>query len=461
MNINRRRFLKISAAGAILPSVSVTAGSTTQELVAAPSEVQLLPDGYNKTAVWGFNGIAPGPEIRVQKGALVRRRLLNKLSEATSVHWHGIRIQNNMDGVAGLTQKAIEPGKEFAYEFAAPDAGTYWYHAHNRSYEQVARGLYGALIVEEDQTIDVDREEVLIIDDWLIDPDSAQIVSSFGAMHDFSHAGRLGNLVTANGTYNLGKTAKQNERIRLRLINASNARIFQLAVDGMDGWIVALDGMPLKKPRKIQQRLLLSPAQRIDLIVDIKAEMGAAANIRMVERNQTISRISFDIVGKASVKRQFLPEPLPPNKQALPDLSNAREFVLRMEGGAMGGMSGAIMDGRMSSMREMMRKGNFWAFNGRVGSMEADPLAAVSKGETVRLRIINETAFPHAMHLHGMHFHELEDDQNLGALRDTTLVERGKTQDIAFVADNPGKWLLHCHMLSHAASGMTTWIDVV
>ena len=115
----------------------------------------------------------------------------------------------------------------------------------------------------------------------------------------------------------------------------------------------------------------------------------------------------------------------------------------------------------MSSMRDLMQSGNFWAFNGKVGSMDGEPLAVVSRGETFRLKIRNDTAFPHAMHLHGMHFHELDQNGHLGAFRDTTLVARGETKEIAAVADNPGKWLLHCHMLSHAASGMMARIDVI
>lgn len=126
----------------------------------------------------------------------------------------------------------------------------------------------------------------------------------------------------------------------------------------------------------------------------------------------------------------------------------------------MGGLRSAMMGGRMSSMRDIAQAGNFWAFNGAVGGMDGAPLAELSRGETVRLKITNDTAFPHAMHMHGMHFHEIERDGSLGALRDTTLLDRGDVREIAFVADNPGKWLLHCHMLSHAASGMMTWVDV-
>ena len=119
-----------------------------------------------------------------------------------------------------------------------------------------------------------------------------------------------------------------------------------------------------------------------------------------------------------------------------------------------------MMHGQMSSMRDLMQAGSFWAFNGEVGSMTGEPLARVSPGETIRIKIDNDTAFPHAMHLHGMHFHEMDAAGQLGAFRDTTLIDRGDVQEIAIVASKPGKWLLHCHMLSHAASGMMTWIDV-
>ncbi|EAQ22967.1 multicopper oxidase, putative [Roseovarius sp. 217] len=131
-----------------------------------------------------------------------------------------------MDGVAGLTQAAVEPGESFDYDFVVPDAGTYWYHAHARSIEQVARGLYGALIVEEAEAPEVDREEVLILDDWLLDPETAQINPDFTSAHSRSHAGRMGNFVATNGQYGLAIDVRQNERLRLRLINAANARIF-------------------------------------------------------------------------------------------------------------------------------------------------------------------------------------------------------------------------------------------
>ena len=459
--MNRRTLLQATAAGLALPPFAVWADAKNPTLTAATSEIQLLPEKYGKTQVWAFDGIAPGPEIRVKQGQSVRRRVINNLSVPTSVHWHGIRIDNRMDGVAGLTQPAIEPGDQFDYDFVAPDAGTYWYHSHSRSFEQVARGLHGALIVDEAEPVDVDRDEVLVLDDWLIDPDTAQIAASFGAMHDLSHAGRLGNYVTTNGKYNLAKSVARNERLRLRLINASNARIFQLALDGLDGWIVAFDGMPLSQPSPVQDTFVLAPAQRIDLIVDVTAGVGSAGHVVQLDRNESFSQVAFEVMGESTRARRPAPLPLPPNLETKPDLSNAHDVMLTMEGGAMGGMRGAMMGGQMSSMRDLMQSGNFWAFNGKVGSMDGEPLAVVSRGETFRLKIRNDTAFPHAMHLHGMHFHELDQNGQLATFRDTTLVARGETKEIAAVADIPGKWLLHCHMLSHAASGMMARIDVI
>lgn len=459
LNITRRHFIASAAACAAVGVKSARA-SVMEDLYAGVADVQILPESYGRTRVWGFEGMAPGPEIRLLQGARVQKRLVNDLPDATSTHWHGIRIDNAMDGVAGLTQKPTAPGASFEYDFVAPDTGTYWYHAHNRSFEQVARGLHGALVVEEPEPLDIDHEEVLILDDWRIDPDTAQIADTFGAMHDISHAGRLGNYITTNGTNAFSRSVKRHERLRLRLINAANARIFQLALDGLDGWIVAEDGMPLAAPKRIEGPFLLAPAQRVDLIVDVIAETGATGHIVQIDRDEGFSRAAFEVSGQSARVQRDTPKPLPPNPHAMPDLAQAKKIDLLMEGGAMGGMRGAMMGGRMSSMREVVQSGNFWAFNGSVGGMDSPSLAVLSKGETVRLKITNDTAFPHAMHLHGMHFYEIAPDGALGAFRDTTLLDRGEAREIAFVADNPGKWLLHCHMLSHAAAGMMTWIDV-
>jgi len=460
ITLNRRQFLATSAAFSGLSASTGFAGTPFATLTAQQSDVQLLPGNYGKTSLWCFDGGSPGPEIRVAQGGRVQRRLVNRFSQGTSTHWHGIRIDNAMDGVSGLTQDVVQPEETFDYDFTVPDAGTYWYHAHNRSFEQVGRGLYGALIVEEAEPLDIDREEVLILDDWLIDPETAQIKDDFGAPHDLSHAGRIGNLLTTNGTFNLGLSARKNERLRLRLINAANARNFQLGLEGLDGWAVALDGMPLAAPIKVTEPMILAPAQRIDLIVDVVADVGETAHILQFGREEAFSQVTFEVVEWGSKNRRDAPLALPPNDHRMVDLSEATMLSLSMEGGAMGRMRSASLGGELKPIGEIVEAGYFWSFNGKVDGINGDPLARLDRGQNVRLKMVNDTAFPHAMHLHGIHFHEVAENGTLGPLRDTTLLERGQTREIAFVADNPGQWLLHCHMLSHAASGMMTKIVV-
>ncbi|TDK52979.1 multicopper oxidase family protein [Antarcticimicrobium luteum] len=459
MKIHRRGLLLGAAAALALPSRSEAAPRT---LVARPSKLQIAPEGYPETDIWGFEGQAPGPLLRARQGARLQRRLVNELPVPTSVHWHGIRIDNAMDGVAGLTQAPVAPGETFDYAFDLPDAGTFWYHAHTNSYEQVARGLYGALIVEEADAPEIDREDIFVLDDWRLDHETAQISGDFGAWHDLSHAGRMGNILTTNGKFDLKRAARRNERLRLRLINAANARILALSLVGLEGWIMALDGMPLEHPVAAQGALRLAPAQRMDLIVDVTAADEETAHLAQMDDNgKWWSQVAWDITGSASSQRRPAPMPLPPNpRQAVPGVKGVRTVTLAMEGGAMGRLQAATYGGKRLAFRDLAERGQFWAFNGTVGRTDA-PLAEAALGETLRIRIVNDTVFPHAMHLHGMHFREvMKDSDSLGPLRDTLLVQRGETREIAFVADNPGDWLFHCHMLAHAAAGMTTWIKV-
>ncbi|ETW10594.1 multicopper oxidase type 3, partial [Roseivivax marinus] len=202
----------------------------TERLVARVASTQFAPEGYPATEIWGYDGLIPGRTLRQPQGSRLRLRFENELPGASSVHWHGIRVDNAMDGVAGVTQPAVAPGDTFDYDVRLPDAGTFWYHAHLRSVEQVARGLYGALVVDEAEGPDVDRDEVLILDDWLIDPETAQIDADFASPHDRSHAGRRGNFITVNGAADFALPAKRHERLRLRVVNAANARIFEVAL---------------------------------------------------------------------------------------------------------------------------------------------------------------------------------------------------------------------------------------
>ena len=176
--ITRRNFVANSTAfGALagLPILVPTrAADGFLELRAQITPTALVPDNSTMSDTWLFEGQTPGPEIRIRQGDRVRVRLINELNQPTSIHWHGIRIDNTMDGVSGLTQKPAQPGDRFDYEFVVPDAGTFWYHAHHRSWEQVARGLYGPLIVEEPQpAFDIDHDITLMLDDWWLDQHGA------------------------------------------------------------------------------------------------------------------------------------------------------------------------------------------------------------------------------------------------------------------------------------------------
>ena len=364
-----------------------------------------------------------------------------------------------MDGVPGLTQAPVQPGESFRYRFALNDAGTFWYHPHAHSVEQIGRGLAGVLVVDEPESArpEVEADEVLVLDDWRMASD-AVIRPDFGAWHDMSHAGRLGNYVTVNGQPEVRFAAARGARLRLRLVNAATARVFTLRFRGLRVWVAALDAMPLEAPLATEE-VVVAPAQRVDLLVDVVAGAGEEALIASVERDGTYALGGIDVIGPGGAPRAA-PAPLPPNAMPALDLAAARAVPLVMEGGAMRGLpEGAVWKGARRDMRALAEAGQFWAFNGVVGMTEA-PLLEAFQGETVRIPITNRTAFSHAMHLHGMHFRELRPDGGLGSWRDTLLVRAGESREIVFNAHNPGDWMFHCHMPSHQMSGMMNWIRV-
>ena len=461
---SRRDFLCGAAALTLAPSGggwTIPARADEPDPVtlhAKPGMAQLAPSDYPETAIWGYEGQVPGPTIRVRQGGRVERRFVNGLPQPTTVHWHGVRIENAMDGAPGLTQAPVEPDSEFLYDFEAPDAGTFWYHSHHRAWEQMARGLYGALVVEARGEPEVDVEEVLLLDDWRLAPD-AGIHESFGSLHDWAHAGRIGNWITVNGDGAWGRRSARHERLRLRLVNVANARVFSLELENLEGWLVALDGQPLPEPEPAGP-LVLAPGQRADFIVDVVAKSGEEAILASRERDGTFALAVFSVRGSVRESRMPAPAPLPPNPVSpLGDLARARREILHMEGGAMGGLREALSGGRKMSAQDLAEEGLVWAFNGRAG-MPEQPLFTARLGETVVLEMINDTAWPHAMHLHGHHFRALAPDGSAGPLRDTLLMDSGAKAAIAFVADNPGDWLLHCHMLEHSVGGMMTWVRV-
>lgn len=240
-------------------SVGARAGQNELVLEAGKTLASLMGERLPQVPVWGYNGLVPGPEIRVRQGQPFKALLKNNLDEGTTIHWHGLRVPNAMDGVPHLTQDPVEPGQAFLYEFTPADAGTFWYHPHQRSFEQVGRGLYGPLIIEEADSPRVDRDITWVLDDWRMS-DSGQISGGFGSRHDAMMAGRIGNTITINAKPPKPLEVRPNERIRLRLVNAANARIFGLDFSDIEPVIIALDGQPVE-PHTPSGPLLLGPAQ--------------------------------------------------------------------------------------------------------------------------------------------------------------------------------------------------------
>lgn len=416
---------------------------------------RLIPDmGYKEASVWGFDGLVPGPELRFQKGDWVSVRFDNQLPEASSIHWHGIRNLNGMDGVAGLTQAAVEPGQQFRYEFPLPDSGTYWYHSHAKTWSQVARGLYGPLIVEDKADPAVDHDLALMIDDWRLAEDGTIDETSFGSLHDWAHGGRLGNWLTVNGESHPKIPVIADARLRLRLINAANARVFTLALP-VAGTLIAEDGFP--RIHRAVTEVTLAPAQRADIILDVAPGESTIFEVRNGEPYPAFSLISQGddqtAVAKAKLKQQ--PVPLPPTEIDL-------EIPLHMQGGAMGNLREAQFHGKLMPIRELAQQHRkVWAFNGKIGDHH-DALARVQRNQIVSIQVFNDTRWEHAMHLHGHHFWvQTEDGRFIDGQRDTYLFARGERANLIFIADNPGAWLFHCHMLEHHEAGMAAVIEVV
>ncbi|MEL6452743.1 MAG: multicopper oxidase family protein [Pseudomonadota bacterium] len=440
-------------------------------LRAAPSTAQLAPAGYPTTPVWAYAtqgaGVIPGPEIRLTAGERIGYRLQNDLPQGTAVHWHGIRIENAMDGAAPLTQAPVPPGESFEYDFVAPDPGTYWYHAHNRSTEQVARGLAGPLIVEDRERWlgemgAATRELTLVLDDWLLDADAAIVEGRWDDLHAAAHGGRMGNTVTVNGAAYPDLPVRPGARVRLRLINTATGRVMPLALPGLSPRLIALDGHPVQ-PRAVDT-VLLGPAQRADVVIDMPtASVETLPLLLDPGRGDWAEIAAFTPTGAPLAPMKADVRPLPAwGTLSAPNLSDPQREVLLMEGGAMRGMTEATYRGETMGFRELASNGMVWAFNGVAMGMEA-PMFSAAIDRTVHLEMTNRSAFTHAIHLHGHHFTVLARSGALntpGDVRDTVLIGADETLEIAFVADNPGVWMLHCHMLSHQKSGMMGWFEV-
>jgi FtsP/CotA-like multicopper oxidase with cupredoxin domain len=462
---DRRTFLRTAAALAAAPLAApapVRADPIRSfALEAKPARADLVGDPHPPTGVWSYNGTVPGPELRVRQGERLRVTVANSLDQTTSVHWHGVRVPNAMDGVPGITQSPIAAnGGTFVYEFDLPDAGTYWYHPHSRSYEQVARGLAGILVIEDREPLAVDRDVAWVLQDWRLARD-AQLRADFGNMMDRTHAGRIGNTVTVNGVVAESFDVRAGERLRLRLANLGTARIFGLEFRGHHPVVVAYDGQPVVPHEPEQSLVVLGPGERVDVVLDMTAAPGERFDVvDRFYRQNTYRLLSLEYARTPPLRTRFPESPrLSPNPIPEIDLARAARHDVIFRGGMGPGMMGRGMGGMG------MMGGMTWTINGvAVDEGHAhEPLLVLERGRTYVLAMTNDTNWHHPMHLHGHFFRVLSRNgrpTRLREWRDTVLLAPNERAELAFVADNPGDWMFHCHVLEHQASGMMAMLRV-
>lgn len=479
--VSRRGVLQAGAGlllAAAMPPLPARSAPDGYRIAAASARARLAGPDRPEVDVWTYNGTVPGVLVRLRQGEPTRLLVENRLDQETTVHWHGIRLPNAMDGVPGLTQPPIRPGENFVYEFTPPDAGTFWYHPHANSLEQLGRGLAGALIVEEREPIAVDRDLLWFLADWRLTEEGG-IAPRFGNRMEAAMSGRVGNTVTLNGRGSEAESFRAGERVRLRLVNASLARIMGLRFEGHRPVIVAVDGQPCDPHEPEAGRVLLGPAMRVDIVLDLEGEPGRRYDLVDDFYDGLSYRLTQLVYDERPPMRQHAsdaPRELPRNPLPEPDLAAAERHTLTLEGGmmSMGGMSsmGGMMGGgggMMGGMHGMMGMGGgpAWAINGMSmtgdGHAGMEPALTFQRGRSAVLVLRNETAWWHPMHFHGHSLRVLSRNGKPVPHRqwqDTVLMAPKDLVEAAFVADNPGDWMLHCHVVDHQMAGMMTVLRI-
>ncbi|HET9955322.1 MAG TPA: multicopper oxidase family protein [Polyangiaceae bacterium] len=423
------------------------------ELEAKPTNVELAAG--HVVAIWAYNGSLPGPTIRARVGDTLRVRFKNSLPEPTTIHWHGLRVPADMDGAPA---RQVPAGAEFIYEFILLDAGTFWYHPHVHSEQQVERGLYGAIVVTGADEPATSSDHVIVLDDVLLGADW-QLVR-FTPMQALS--GRQGNLVLVNGrAYPIAHLGAAGAH-RFRFINAANARYFRIALPGESFVQIGSDGGLLEAPRA-REELLLVPGERADVVWEAPAGGSPSAERPTFEwrtlrydRGHHTGDLPETSLFRATLEPgSFDPgstAPLagtPPHWATIPELpAPSRERQLRLEQATLAGRG----------------MGPVFAINGQTYP-NVTPLVS-ELGAVEQWAILNDTDMDHPFHLHGFRFQLVEapDPELLTfrAWRDTVNVPARQSLKfrVQFEA-HPGTWMFHCHILEHAENGMMGELEVM
>jgi len=381
--------------------------------------------------MWAFNGQSPGPQLVVHEGDLVEIKLVNQdIDEGVTLHWHGVDVPNAEDGVAGMTQNAVMPGETYTYRFVVNESGTHWYHSHQMSSIQVQKGLFGPFIIlPKNESKDDDALEMSIMaHDWGTPKDPIAALN---------YADTNQSRIVSPGT-----------KVRLRLINSSSdSKLFSL--HGAAYQVVAIDGNDIHEPGMLTDSLLnIGGGGRYDVLFTMPV---TPVTLRLHQPETELGIIfSKDGLGKANMQETAGASVLDPTFYGTPapspfdsTTSYDREFTMILDQLYVGNY-----DGKTKQL---------WAINGEV--FPHTPTFMVQEGDMVKTTIVNRSFAPHPIHLHGHHIHVLSKNgkptSGSPLVVDTLLVEPGETYEVAFVANNPGLWMDHCHNLEHAALGMS------
>ncbi|WP_405941549.1 multicopper oxidase family protein [Streptomyces sp. NBC_00207] len=455
-----------------LTEVKVTATATPLDL------------GAGRTVrSWAYGDKLPGQEIRATAGGTLSLTLANNLPEATSLHWHGLSLRNDMDGVPGLTQRDIAPGGSFTYKFAVAQPGTYWFHPHTGV--QQDRGLYAPLIIEDPkEPLSYDKEWVVVLDDWIDGVDGAtpdavlaelrKGMNADGAGGGGGHAGHgappapgasrpggRSHLLVGADSDILGKdvgdvaypyylingrvaedpsvfTARPGDRIRLRIINAGGDTPFRIALGGHELTVTHTDGYPVEHVKA--SSLLLGMGERYDVLVT--AQDGVFPLTALAEgKGQSALAVLRTGAGTA---------PTAATRPAELDVRPPSADTFKAAGTAVLAPREPDRTVQIRLTGSMTRYD--WAFDGK--PYTPDQRHPVKAGERVRLEFRNATPMWHPLHVHG-HTFALGGGAG-GARKDTSVILPGGRLTADFDADNPGLWMVHCHNVYHSESGMMT-----
>ncbi|HYB98692.1 MAG TPA: multicopper oxidase family protein [Candidatus Limnocylindrales bacterium] len=442
-----RQCLALEAEGAFEASERNGRRIVEAAIRAAPATVPMF-DG-RAFDVWAYNGQVPGPTLRVRRGDTLRVHFTNGLPQPTTIHWHGVRVPNAMDGVPGVTQEPVQPGQTFVYEFTPREAGTFWFHPHLRSSEQVERGLYGVLIVEDEAPAAHVEEMIWVLDDWLLDG-TGRLRESFITRSDLAHDGRWGNVVTVSGKVRPRFSARPGQRLRIRAVDVANGRVFALDFGELRPQIIAQDGMYLPQPRPAS-RVELAPGNRADFDLVIPSDaVGRTFVIHDRFTRTPIELASITVEGEAvATPPAGHPSGTVPAWAEASRLAPDHELRLNARAGGPYGIE--------------------WTINAAVmrhdepGHHHHEAPYRLDAGRFAKIRFINDSARLHPMHIHGMFFKVLArsgSPVDEPAWRDTVLMRPRESIDIGVVPVDLGRWMLHCHILEHADSGMMTLVEV-